>query len=228
MGKCTIFVTDGHLLNIIRMGVTERKERERNRRREEILNAAERVFAEKGILSSTIDDIACRAELGKGTLYNYFPSREAILWYCAIRGMKKLKEMILTSVSHEDEPLINLGKMAESFINFAESQKNYFSIFLHVGMGFSIPLGITGTEVKKVFEEESPFALIREELLRGREAGFFRPDIDPDMQAHAVWIQFYSFMQLISLNPEIVKAFGLDHKILIDTSMEMIINGIRV
>lgn len=220
-------MTGSHFTNIIQMGITERKERERLRRREEILDAAERIFAGKGILYSTIDDIAREAELGKGTLYNYFPSREAILWYCAIRGMRKLKMIIIKSLSPDNEPLMNLGKMAESFISFAQMQKNYFNIFLHVGMGFSIPAGITGKEVKEVFETESPFGLIRKELLRGREQGFFRSDIDPDLQAHAVWIQFYSFMQLISLNPEMVAAFGLDHNRLIATNMEMIINGIR-
>ncbi|MBE0673842.1 MAG: helix-turn-helix transcriptional regulator, partial [Bacteroidales bacterium] len=87
------------------MGVTERKEKERLRRREDILDSAERVFTEKGIIATTIDDIAREAELGKGTLYNYFPSKEAILWYCAIRGMRKLKEMITGSISVLNEPI---------------------------------------------------------------------------------------------------------------------------
>lgn len=208
------------------MGVTERKERERNLRREDILTAAERVFAGKGIVASTIDDIAREAELGKGTLYNYFPSKEAILWHCAIRGMKILKETILTSLSPENEPLVNLGKMAESFLLFAKQQKNYFAIFLQVGSGFSIPSGITRQEVKTVFETESPYGLIRKELIRGRENGFFRTDINPDLLAHAVWIQFFSFMQLISLNSEMVEAFGLDHERLIQTNLQMIIYGI--
>lgn len=208
------------------MGVTERKERERTVRREEILTAAEKVFADKGIVASTIDDIAREAELGKGTLYNYFPSKEAILWHCAIRGMKILKATILRSISPENEPLVNLGKMAESFLHFALHQKIYFAIFLQVGSGFSIPSGITRQEVKTVFETESPYELIRKELIRGRENGFFRTDIDPDLLAHAVWIQFFSFMQLISLNSEMVEAFGLDHERLIQTNLQMIIYGI--
>ena len=209
------------------MGTTERKERERNLRREEILAAAERVFAQKGIISTTIDDIAREAELGKGTLYNYFPSKEAILWYCAVSGMKILREIILRSTSPENEPLINLGKIAESFLHFAAHEKNYFAIFLHVGIGFSIPAGITRQEVKEVFETESPHGLIKKELLRGSETGLFRSDIDPDLLAHAVWIQFFSFMQLISLNSEMVEAFGLDHERLIQTNLQMIVNGIR-
>lgn len=209
------------------MGVTERKSRERNKRREDILDAAESVFTEKGIIASTIDDIAREAELGKGTLYNYFPSKEAILWYCAVRGMKRLKELIIASVSPDNEPLLNLRFMAESFIRFAGMHSNYFMIFLTVGMGFSIPAGLTGKEVKEVFEKESPYLLIMQELKRGQGTGFFRSDVELNLLTHAVWIQFYSFMQLISLNTEMVAAFGLNHEKLIETNMQMIINGIR-
>lgn len=209
------------------MGVTERKSRERNKRREDILDAAESVFTEKGIIASTIDDIAREAELGKGTLYNYFPSKEAILWYCAVRGMKRLKELIIATVSPDNEPLLNLRFMAESFMRFAIRHNNYFRIFLTVGMGFSIPSGLTGKEVKEVFEKESPYLLIMQELKRGQGTGFFRSDVELNLLTHAVWIQFYSFMQLISLNTEMVTAFGLNHEKLIETNMQMIINGIR-
>ncbi len=49
-----------------------RREREKLARRQEMLNAARVVFAEKGFSAATITEIAQRAEFGKGTLYNYF------------------------------------------------------------------------------------------------------------------------------------------------------------
>lgn len=58
------------------MGIAERKEREKQQRREEIIQAAEKVFFSKGFEKSTMDDIAERAELSKGTLYLYFKSKE--------------------------------------------------------------------------------------------------------------------------------------------------------
>ncbi len=58
-----------------------RRERERKRRRRAMLEAAQAVFAEKGYARATIDEIAERAEFGKGTLYNYFEGgKEAILF----------------------------------------------------------------------------------------------------------------------------------------------------
>jgi TetR/AcrR family transcriptional regulator, repressor of fatR-cypB operon len=57
-----------------------RRERERIARRDEILSAARAVFAEKGFSRATLDEIAARAEFGKGTLYNYFEGgKDALL-----------------------------------------------------------------------------------------------------------------------------------------------------
>ena len=50
-----------------------RRERERLARRAEMLVAAQEVFAEKGYTDATLEEVASRAEYGKGTLYNYFP-----------------------------------------------------------------------------------------------------------------------------------------------------------
>lgn len=63
---------------IPRSGVTARKERERVAHRREIVRAARAVFAEKGFDSATLEEIAARAEFGKGTVYNYFDSKEAL------------------------------------------------------------------------------------------------------------------------------------------------------
>lgn len=49
-----------------------RRERERRTRRRAMLDAAQSVFAEKGYARATLEEIADRAEFGKGTLYNYF------------------------------------------------------------------------------------------------------------------------------------------------------------
>lgn len=47
-------------------------------RRKEMLAAARVIFARKGYAAATLDDVAELAEFGKGTLYNYFPNKEAL------------------------------------------------------------------------------------------------------------------------------------------------------
>ena len=51
------------------MGIQERKEREKERRRQQIMVAAKRVFSNKGFNKATMEDIAQEAELSPGTLY---------------------------------------------------------------------------------------------------------------------------------------------------------------
>lgn len=58
----------------------QEKEERREKRREEILQAAEGLFLTKGIHQTKIIDIAKACELGKGTLYFYFKSKDEIVW----------------------------------------------------------------------------------------------------------------------------------------------------
>jgi len=48
-------------------------------RRDQILEAALRIFAEKGFAETTMDEVAADAHLAKGSLYLYFPTKEELL-----------------------------------------------------------------------------------------------------------------------------------------------------
>ena len=69
------------------MGIVERKEREKEHRREEIIDAAQRIFFQKGLSAATMDEIAEAAELSKGTLYLYYNSKEDLYLSVMLRGM---------------------------------------------------------------------------------------------------------------------------------------------
>ena len=60
------------------MGVQERREREFRRREGEILGAALSLFGRDDWHAVTIEEIAKTAEIGKGTVYKHFPSKEDI------------------------------------------------------------------------------------------------------------------------------------------------------
>jgi AcrR family transcriptional regulator len=67
------------------MGIQERKEREKERRRQQIMVAAKRVFSEKGFSKATMEDIAQEAELSPGTLYLYFKNKEELYASLSLR-----------------------------------------------------------------------------------------------------------------------------------------------
>ncbi len=72
------------------MGIQERKNRERERRRQQIIVAAKRVFSEKGFAKSTMEDIAREAELSPGTLYLYFKNKDELYASLSLRILQYL------------------------------------------------------------------------------------------------------------------------------------------
>lgn len=72
------------------MGIQERKEREREKRRQQIMAAAKRVFSSKGFKRTTIEDIAKEAELSPGTLYLYFKNKDDLYASLSLRILQYL------------------------------------------------------------------------------------------------------------------------------------------
>lgn len=97
------------------MGIQERKEREKERRRQQIIVAAKRVFSEKGFSKSTMEDIANEAELSPGTLYLYFKNKEELYASLSLRILQYL-HIRVEHVNKETElsPEEKLEKLIES------------------------------------------------------------------------------------------------------------------
>ena len=72
------------------MGIRERKQRERERRRQQIMVAAKRVFTDKGFNKATMEDIAKEADLSPGTLYLYFKNKDELYASLSLRILQYL------------------------------------------------------------------------------------------------------------------------------------------
>ncbi len=81
-----------------------RRERERLRRRQAMLRAAQSVFAEKGYARATLDEIAERAEFGKGTLYNYFEGGKEDLLFAVFDDLYDDVHTMLRDALSEQTP----------------------------------------------------------------------------------------------------------------------------
>jgi len=73
------------------VGIRERKAREKERRRQQIIVAAKRVFSKKGFNKATMEDIAAEAELSPGTLYLYFKNKEELYASLSLRILQYLR-----------------------------------------------------------------------------------------------------------------------------------------
>ena len=76
------------------MGIQERKEREFYRREDEILHAALGLFNRDDWQSVTIEEVAQASEIGKGTIYKHFPSKEDIYARLALDFNRKLLQRL--------------------------------------------------------------------------------------------------------------------------------------
>jgi AcrR family transcriptional regulator len=108
------------------MGINERKDREREQRREEILNAAQTVFFAKGLQAATMDEIAECAELSKGTLYLYYRSKEDLYLAVLLRGTEIMYRMFLETAQKPIPVLHRLRGLAETYFYFYKSYPDYF------------------------------------------------------------------------------------------------------
>jgi outer membrane protein len=106
------------------LGIAERKERELHRREEEILAAALRRFDSDEWQAVTMDQIAQEAEIGKGTLYLHFASKEEIYAGLALdfgRGLLRR----FRSVSAELAPAARLRELMRLFLEEHLARREY-------------------------------------------------------------------------------------------------------
>ena len=111
------------------MGIKERKEREKEARREEIIDAAQKVFFVKGVGLATMDDIADAAELSKGTIYLYYKSKEDLYLAVTMRGMDVMLGMFTKALSTGEPTIKLIANLGEAYYDFFKSQRDFFRMF---------------------------------------------------------------------------------------------------
>ena len=113
------------------MGISERKEREKEQRREDILDAAEKVFFDKGLQVATMDEIAEKAELGKSTLYLYYKSKEDLFLAVMMRGGAILKQMFVDAASTGEPVLKLIFNLGEAYLQYFKKHRDYFRMYYY-------------------------------------------------------------------------------------------------
>jgi AcrR family transcriptional regulator len=110
------------------MGIADRKAREFKRREEDIIQAAFDLFAENGIEFVTIDMIAEQAEVGKGTIYKHFTSKNDIFAVLIIRQGRELLEL-LESIPWDAPVLVQLKQTMRVFWDMQISDIRKFAVY---------------------------------------------------------------------------------------------------
>ncbi len=106
-----------------------RKEREYLAHREEILSAAEKVFAAKGFFSTTMSDIAREAEFGTGSLYKYFKSKEDLYFTLIDEKVEEINGPVKAELSHKTPAVERIKKVLGLQFEFFERNRDFFRIY---------------------------------------------------------------------------------------------------
>src|SRR5580704_6211425 len=103
----------------------------RDQRREAILNVAREVFFEQGYSAASMSTIAARLGGSKGTLYNYFKSKEE-LFEAQVRGSCGAAAERILEVADDGEPVETLTRLGEQFLRhlFSEETVQMFRILV--------------------------------------------------------------------------------------------------
>ncbi|HET58175.1 MAG TPA: TetR/AcrR family transcriptional regulator [Deltaproteobacteria bacterium] len=113
------------------MGSHERRRREKEFRRKQILDAARKLLFQKGINATTVNQIAHNAELSVGTLYLYFKNKEDIYAALQEEGLDILHKMIKKAASGTDDPQKKLENIALAYLEFSRRRRRYYEIYNH-------------------------------------------------------------------------------------------------
>ncbi len=106
-----------------------RRESERLKRVELILDAAERLFLDNGFTVTTMNEIAEAAEFGRATLYHYFPSKEAMYVAILDRAMDAFVAETREEVAKVGTAAGKIKKLKDLLLAFAQDRKNIFHLY---------------------------------------------------------------------------------------------------
>lgn len=97
-------------------------------RREEILDAATRLFAAHGFANADTQRLVDELGVGKGTLYRYFPSKRALFLAAADRVMLRLRDRIDASTAGVDDPLEQITEAVGAYLDFFGEHSEYVEL----------------------------------------------------------------------------------------------------
>jgi len=153
------------------------KNKDKHRR---IINAATKIFAQKGFFKAKVSDIAKEAQVADGTIYLYFENKDDILISLFEEQMNQVLEDMKTQVLNEKDAIKKIEKFAFNHLKMMELNKNMAEI-IQVELRQS-------TKFMKEYKNEKfhqYLNLIGDIIKEGQAEGLFKADIIPGIAKRA-------------------------------------------
>jgi len=210
------------------MGIAERRERDRERRRTDIIDAAETIFFLKGVSNATMDDVAEAAELSKGTLYLYFKSKEDLYLAIVLRAIAILQERFEAAARSEERGAEKITAIGRAYFEFCKTSPDYFNAMSYFESYIQDPEDDTGFGVECTQQSVKTFAICAEAVQAGIDDGSIRAGIDPMKIALTLYGLSTGLLQIISMKGKLIQEnHGVNPDELIETFFELIDKSLR-
>lgn len=204
------------------MGVKERKIREKEQRKREILDAAYRLFSGKKGLEATMDDLAELTELGKGTLYLYFPNKDSILEALAKKGVNLLRKRLNRAIDTSKSGAEQISDNGDVFVQFLKDKPFYANLILK----FEKTILIKDVTNEKVLLIEPVLEILKGILEQGQKDDTIRNDIGTKELVAILWSQMLGILNTLSGRKELLEIYGVDSEWIIRGHYRVIMGGL--
>jgi AcrR family transcriptional regulator len=194
-----------------------RLERKKEDTRQKILTTAMQMFRKYGFESVSMEAIAEAVDIAKGTLYNYFPIKEAILDEYIRRNFKEQNEARIAKIQGLPDTASRMETVFADLLTGIQSQKVIFEKYVAYRMKQWISF-------RQEDHEKSGFQLFASEIIRlGQRDGELRNDLPAQMLEDLCEYVFMLAVKEFYLAP---KTFSASHAI--ERSVNIFLNGTKL
>ncbi|HDL18776.1 MAG TPA: TetR/AcrR family transcriptional regulator [Bacteroidetes bacterium] len=209
------------------MGIQERKEREKERRRSEITDAAEIIIFANGIEKAKVEDIAEQAELSKATLYLYFHNKEEIYFAISMRGQKIMLDMVEKAILSVTEIRAKILSFLKTMVQFKETYPDYFNAVLYF---LTNKIQFEGKNValhESRMSHEKYLNLWIDLIQKGKQEGVIRTELNEVNTVLLLWMQLMGFLRIYSVIEEnLNEMFHIKKENMMNEYFELILQGV--
>jgi len=205
----------------------ERREKERENRRSVILKAARKLFFDRGFKSVTVDNIAAKAEVSKGSVYLYFKSKEEIYTQILINDNIAAFEDLKNKFSAKEAPAAELLlEYADNYINYFLDDNELFRILMTF-MLHADDMILTDEQNSQLLQTTNDnIHFVSEILQKGVNSGEFSPTINIRQAQNAIWGLLNGVISLYLFVGNPVKRAEIIHST-VKNSFNIIIKGLK-
>ena len=109
---------------------TTKSDERRAARREAIIEAAARLFANLGYDSCEMDRVASKLRIAKGTLYLYFDSKEKLFCACVDDGIHRMQAAVRAAADTQADPLDKIAAAVRTYLKFFDEHRHYVELLI--------------------------------------------------------------------------------------------------